>query len=436
MWFEKSVLYHIYPFGFCGVPERKGEETECRISKVSDWIPHMSRLGVDALYLGPIFESDRHGYDTRDYRRIDGRLGENDDFAEVCEELHRAGIYVILDGVFNHVGRGFWAFKDIQENRENSKYRDWFSVNFGGDSPYGDGFWYEGWEGHYELVKLNLRNEEVIQHIFSCVRDWIGEFGIDGIRLDVAYMLDRDFIRRLSRFVKGIRPDFFLLGEIIHGDYNEIVGEDKLDSCTNYECYKGLYSSFNSLNMFEIAHSLNRQFGPEHWTLYRDKHLVIFADNHDVDRIASTLTKPEHLPLLYGLMFAMPGIPCIYYGSEWGAKGKKQGGDDNPLRPSFDEPVSNDLTKIVSIFAEIHRREEALIYGTYKQIALNNGQIIFLRDYRGQRIFVAINAADTSAVLYSHEMNFSGENLLTGEVRTFSNGMELPKLSVSYWKVK
>lgn len=213
-----------------------------------------------AVYLSPIFESDRHGYDTRDYRKIDCRLGTNEDFAKVCETLHAPGIRVVLDGVFNHVGRGFWAFKDVQEKKWDSPYKDWFHIHFDGNSNYNDGFWYEGWEGHFELVKLNLRNPAVVDYLLDCVRSWVEEYDIDGLRLDVAYCLDHDFLRRLRQFTNGLKPEFFLVGETLHGDYNQWVNDQMLHSCTNYECYKGLYSSLNSMNLFEIVHSLKRQF--------------------------------------------------------------------------------------------------------------------------------------------------------------------------------
>ena len=183
-----------------------------------------------------------HGYDTRDYRKIDCRLGTNEDFQEVCQALHEAGIRVVLDGVFNHVGRGFWAFRDVQEKREASPYKDWFHINFGGNSGYNDGFWYEGWEGHFELVKLNLQNPAVVDYLLDCVCFWMDEFNIDGLRLDVAYLLDENFMRRLHSTVKSRDEGFFLLGEMIHGDYKRIVNLEMLDSATNYECYKGAFT--------------------------------------------------------------------------------------------------------------------------------------------------------------------------------------------------
>lgn len=436
MWFEKSVLYHIYPLGFCDAMERERDGGQNRLAKIADWMPHLKALAVDALYFGPLFESDRHGYDTRDYTKIDGRLGSNEDFASLCKALHEEGFRVILDGVFNHVGRGFWAFQDVLKHREQSRYRDWFHIDFSGNSNYNDGLWYEGWEGHYELVRLNLHHDDLVSYLISCVQGWMDEFQIDGLRLDVAYMLDRDFMRRLAQFTKDRKPDFFLLGEMIHGDYNQLLEAGMLSSCTNYECYKGLYSSFNSKNMFEIGYSLNRQFGSEPWTLYRGKHLTNFVDNHDVNRLASTLENPAHLPLVYGMLFAMPGIPCLYYGSEWGAQGKRAPHNDDALRPSFDAPISNALTRQIAGFAQQHRTQAALQYGSYEQIALTNEQIVFLRDKQGERIFVAVNLSEQTASLRAERLHMSAENLLTGKIASFEGELALPALSVSYWKVR
>ena len=299
MWVYEKVFYQFYPMGFCGAPFENDGNLEHRILKVIDFIPHLKKIGIGAVYFSPIFESDTHGYNTRDYRKIDVRLGTNEDFKKVCEELHKEEIRVILDGVFNHVGRGFFGFKDVLEKRENSQYKDWFNINFGGNSNYNDGLWYEGWEGHYDLVKLNLKNPAVTDYLIESVRGWVKEFDIDGLRLDVAYMVDRDFLKRLRYETSQMKPEFFLGGEMIGGDYNQIMNDEMCHSATNYECYKGIYSSLNSMNLFEIMHSLNRQFGEENWTLYRGKHLMSFVDNHDVSRIASILTEEKHLPLAY-----------------------------------------------------------------------------------------------------------------------------------------
>ena len=437
MWAESSVFYQIFTLGFCGAPfaneENSVDQTALhRIRKVNDWIPHMKKLGIDAVYFCPLFESDTHGYNTRDYKKIDVRLGTNEDFRDVCRELHKNGIRVVLDGVFNHVGRGFVQFRDVQRNRENSRYKDWFHIHFGGNSNYNDGFWYEGWEGNYDLVKLNLRNEEVIAHIFDAVRYWVEYFDIDGLRLDVAYCLDRDFIRRLRSFTDSLKEDFFLVGEILGGDYKVIMGADKLHSATNYECYKGLHSSFNSLNMFEIIHSLIRQFGSDPWTLYHGAHLLSFVDNHDVSRIATTLTDPKHLPLIYALCFGMPGIPCIYYGSEWGEKGDKRNGDPS-LRPCFEKPEWNSLCDWISRLARAKKGSEALCQGDFRSVLLTNKQCIFERKSEGERVMVAINADQEEYVAHFDAGCGMAVDLITGKKHDFGGGSHLKPYSAAFW---
>ena len=247
MWTYNSVFYQIYPIGFCGAPVHNDGVTVPRIRKIMEWSDYLKDLGVDSILLNPIFDSDNHGYDTRDFRKIDCRLGTNEDFSDVCKDLHDHDIKIVLDGVFNHVGRGFWAFRDVQEKKWDSPYKDWFHISFDGNSCYNDGFWYEGWEGHFELVKLNLQNPTVVDYLLDCVRFWIDTFDIDGLRLDVAYCLDREFMKRLRQFTQELKPDFALIGEVLFGDYNQIVNDEMLHSCTNYECYKGLYSSFNCM---------------------------------------------------------------------------------------------------------------------------------------------------------------------------------------------
>ena len=204
MWAEKSVFYQFYPLGMCGAPSENDGITVPRIKRIIDWIPHLKKLNIDAVYFSPIFESDKHGYDTRDYRKIDCRLGNNEDFAQVCRQLKENSIKIVLDGVFNHTGRGFWAFQDVIKNRENSRYKDWFHISFNGNSGFNDGFYYEGWEGYYELVKLNLKNPEVCEYLFDSIRMWVKEFDIDGLRLDVAYCVDEEFLRKLRSFCDSL----------------------------------------------------------------------------------------------------------------------------------------------------------------------------------------------------------------------------------------
>lgn len=335
---------------------------------------------------------------------MDRRLGDNATLTDLVEALHASGIRVILDGVFHHVGRDFWAFRDLLTHGERSAYRDWFvGVDFGRRSPHGDSFSYEGWRGHYDLVKLNLRNPAVREHLFGAVRMWTREFGIDELRLDVAEDIELDFLRGLAVFCRDVRPDFWLLGEAIHGDYRRLAGPGMLDSVTNYEAYKGLYSSHNDRNYFEVAYSLDRQFGEG--GIYRGLPLYNFADNHDVNRVASTLRDPVNLYPLYALLFTMPGIPSIYYGSEWGIPGVKNRGSDRPLRPHLSMPQgAHDaphpaLADAVARFARIRNEVIALRRGAYRQLHVAHEQIAFAREYEGEHVVVAVNAATTPAPL-------------------------------------
>ena len=427
MWSYETVYYQIYPMGFTGAPFENDGVLTHRIRKVMDWIPHLQKLHVGAVYFSPVFESDTHGYNTRDYQKIDVRLGTNEDFKEVCDALHKAGIRVLLDGVFNHVGRGFFGFQDVLKNRESSPYKDWFYINFGGNDGYNDGLWYEGWEGHYDLVKLNLRNPAVCDYLLDSVKMWIDTFGIDGLRLDVAYLVDRDFLRRLRRETAAWKEDFVLIGEMIGGDYNQIMGDDMCHSVTNYECYKGLYSSLNSMNLFELVHSLMRQFGPEPWTLYRGRHLLNFADNHDVTRLASILTNPAHLPLAYTLLFGMPGMPILYYGSEWGVKAHKSEGDP-ALRPCFEKPEWNALTDHIAGCAKAFSTSKALQYGEFKSLVLTNRQCVFERRLSdgSERVLVAVNADENPYTAHADFGAGEATDLITGKKVSFEGGLNLP----------
>ena len=434
MWAYESVFYQIYPLGFAGAPFENDGVLEHRILKVIDWIPHMKKLGINAIYFSPVFESDTHGYNTRDYTKIDCRLGTNEDFAKVCKALHKEGIKVVLDGVFNHVGRGFWAFQDVLKNRESSPYVSWFNrIAFDGNSNYNDGLWYEGWEGNYDLVKLNLHNEDVIQHIFHAVEGWMNEFDIDGIRLDVAYCLDYGFLNRLRGFCDSKKEDFFLLGEVLHGEYGRMLNEMNIHSVTNYQCYKGIHSSFNSANMFEIIHSLLRLFEDQQWAVARGAHLLSFADNHDVTRIASIIQDPNCLPLVYAMVFGMPGIPCVYYGSEWGTKADKSQGDP-ALRPSFDKPEWNELTDFIAKLANAKTGSEALNYGNFRSVVLTNKQCIFERKSENERVLVAINMDSNDYTAHFDAGCGQAVDLITGELHDFGGGSRMPAYSAAFWK--
>ncbi len=422
-WWQDAFFYHIYPLGFCGAePENPapghgmgpgadasggagnpraaggnatgdnpgpaggaGGGAPDRLARIGDALGDISATGCNAIYLGPVLESSRHGYDTADYYHTDRRLGDDAALARLVERIHEAGMHVILDGVFHHVGRDFWAFRKLREEGEQSAYRNWFrGVDFSADNRFGDGFVYHGWEGNEDLVALDLTNPDVVDHLLGAVEWMMRDLGIDGLRLDVAYLLNADFMRALRERTQAVAADlggeeFWLMGEAIHGDYTELVAPDRLHSATNYECYKGLWSSHNDGNFFEIAHSLSRQFGPG--GIYEGMLLYNFADNHDVDRVASVLEDPGHLYSLYALLMTMPGIPSVYYGSEYGQTGARRGGSDRDLRPRWEEIDKSDtgIRDHLAGLQEHRRAHPALRVGGYRQLHVDHTTLVFER---------------------------------------------------------
>lgn len=415
-WANEAIFYHIYPLGFCGAPARNDFSSPFnnRLTKLTSWLDYIQNLGATALYLGPVFESTAHGYDTADYFRVDRRLGDNQALAEFSRELHQRGMRLVLDGVFNHVGRDFWAFRDVLTQGRNSNYCDWFyGLDFNGRSPYNDSFQYQGWAGHFDLVKLNLHNPAVKKYLFEAVAYWVTEFQIDGLRLDAADHIDFEFLKELATFCRQLRPDFWLVGEVVHGDYNLWANSEMLDATTNYECYKGLWSSHVDRNYFEIAYSLNRQFGEN--GLYKDLALYNFADNHDVNRVASSLTSPSHLYPLYCLLFSIPGIPAIYYGSEWAIRGERSNIDDYALRPCLDlaqlYTQKPDLLQAIRRLANVRHNSTALQRGSYRQIVVQAEQLVFARQTATETVIVAVNASTQTAALDIALPELSGRQL-------------------------
>ena len=403
-WYDEAVFYHIYPLGLTGAPKQNAYEKPVhRLNTLLPWITHIHDLGCNALYIGPLFESVGHGYETTDYKKLDSRLGTNDDLAAFVKECHAAGIRVILDGVFNHTGRDFFAFKDIQKNRENSRYRDWYcNVNFWGNNEYNDGFSYENWGGYNLLVKLNQRNPEVKDYICDVIRFWVKEFDIDGIRLDAADVLDFNFMKALRQTANEVKPEFWLMGEVIHGDYIRWVNEGTLHSVTNYHLHKALYSGHNDHNYFEIAHTVKRLYEmggnrPDGLKLYN------FVDNHDVERIYTKLNNKAHFAPVHILMYTLPGVPSIYYGSEFGIEGKKEYGSDDSLRPQLnledykDAISSNPCTALIAALGKVRAAVPALSYGNYQQRVLTNRHYAFTRSWNGCTVAVTVNNDDNEA---------------------------------------
>lgn len=389
-WYDKAVFYHIYPLGLCGCAHENTGVPEEHFDKLNEWAAHAGNIGCTAIYIGPLFESVGHGYETTDYKMVDRRLGTNDDFKKFVENCHNNGIKVVVDGVFNHTGREFFAFKDLKENRENSGYKDWYcNVNFGGNNEYNDGFSYENWGGYNLLAKLNVWNPEVKNYLFDVVRFWISEFDIDGIRLDAADVLDMGFMSELRQVTMQAKDDFWLMGEVIHGDYSRWANSDRLNSVTNYELHKGLYSGHNDHNYFEIAHTINRLN-----QLAQGIKLYTFTDNHDVARIHSKLNNKEHIYDVTMLLYTVPGIPSIYYGSEFAIDGNKENGSDWNLRPCLELDDFDEDTELLNLIRRLGILKKAyreLTEGTYEQLMLTNRQFAFARKCQDSAVITALN---------------------------------------------
>ncbi len=399
---ESERMYHLYPLGFTGANQSINDGRVVQpLSTVKALIPHMQLMNTTTLLLGPVFESESHGYDTVDYRQVDRRLGTNDDLKDLVVACHNAGIKVMLDCVFNHVARGHWIFKDVKEHQETSNHRDWIKdVDFNRNSGNDDGFSYGNWDGHEHLVKLNLDNSEVQNYLIETADSWIHDYNVDGLRMDAADVMSKSFLAKLGHLMRNEKPDFMMLGEVVHGDYTQWLKEGCLDAVTNYEAYKGLYSSLNDANYHEIGYALNRQFGQG--GLYPAKAMVNFVDNHDVNRVASNLKNKNHLYPLYIMLYTMPGIPSIYYGSEYGVEGKKAGNTDAPLRPSWqwvEDNTEKSLLKTIQKLSSINKESVAIREGGYQQVHIDHKVIGYKRQWSGQDVYVFINAEKSETTI-------------------------------------
>ncbi len=407
-WYESAVFYHIYPLGMCGVEKHRTDfdpqnGVRQHFAQMEQLIPHMKRLGMTALYIGPCFESEGHGYETVDYYRVDARLGDNAGFRHFVDACHAADIRVVVDGVFNHSGRGFFAFEELRKHREGSPYRDWYcNVNFGGNNEFNDGFSYEAWHGYNILPRLNLWNPAVRGYLLDVIRFWVKEFDIDGIRLDCADVLNFDFMKEMRQLANTVKPEFWLMGEVIHGDYSRWVNHDTLHSVTNYELHKGLYSGHNDHNYFEIAHTIRRLFG--NGGLVRDGKLYTFVENHDVNRLIDKVKDPAHMKNIYLIAYTLPGIPSVYYGGEFRMHGVQANGSDDGIRPAVSLSDYTALAAKEQAFVEFlamlgRAKEElaALSVGSYEERVLTNRQFAYARVWKEQTVLVAANNDENPA---------------------------------------
>jgi cyclomaltodextrinase / maltogenic alpha-amylase / neopullulanase len=334
-WPDHAIWWQLQPISFTGAAPAASPEAAPahRLGRIEAWLDYLVDLGCNGLLLGPIFASETHGYDTVDHFRIDPRLGTDEDFGHLVEQCQARGVRLLLDGVFNHVGRGFGPFQDVLAHGRASAYAPWFRLDFDADGADGDpdGFGYADFEGYHELVALNHDEPAVQDYVTSVMTHWLDR-GASGWRLDAAYAVPPPFWRAVTDRVRAAHPDTWLVGEVIQGDYIAAVRDGGLDSVTQYELWKGIWSSLNDGNFFELAHTLTRHnefaaaFLPQ-----------TFVGNHDVTRLASRLTDPEHLPHALAVLFTVAGSPSVYAGDEQAFRGVKydRAGGDDEIRPAF-----------------------------------------------------------------------------------------------------
>ncbi len=330
-WGEHAVLWHVYPLGFTGA-ERAAlpgdEPPRHRLRQLAGWLDYAIELGCNGLLLGPVFAAETHGYDTTDHFRIDSRLGDEDDFDALVAAADARGLRIVLDGVFNHVGRSFPAFRAAASGGPGTPAARWFKRS-------ADGSDYAVFEGHGHLVEFDHDEPAVLSYVIEVMQHWLGR-GAGGWRLDAAYAVPSAFWAKALPAVRESFPDAWFLGEMIHGDYAAYGCEAGLDAVTQYELWKAIWSSLRERNFFELAHALGRH-NAFLGSFDEGRLPQTFAGNHDVTRLASALSDERLFSHAIAILMCVGGVPSVYYGDEQGFRGLKEhraGGDDE-IRPAF-----------------------------------------------------------------------------------------------------
>ncbi|RFA19004.1 alpha-amylase [Subtercola boreus] len=329
-----AIWWQVYPLGFVGAPvsseAQRHDPSVHSLERLIVWLDYAVELGVSGLLLGPIFASETHGYDTTDFCRIDPRLGDSPDvFDRLVTEAHARGLRVVLDGVFNHVGRSFAPFQRALEEGRSAPEFGWFRAIGEAADPGEQRF--ENFEGHDALVLLDHDEPRVADFVAGVMSYWLDR-GADGWRLDAAYAVPPAFWATVLPRVRNGHPEAFLFGEVIHGDYPAIVAESTLDSVTQYELWKAVWSSISDANFFELSAALDR-----HDSFVQHFVPVTFVGNHDVTRLASTIGDERHREHALVVLMTVAGTPTLYYGDEQGFTGVKEerAGGDDVVRPEF-----------------------------------------------------------------------------------------------------
>jgi glycosidase len=397
-WAESAILWHLYPLGSSPTRPRDGSSEGAGLPGEA-WLDYLIELGCSGLQLGPVFASESHGYDTVDHLRIDPRLGDDTDFDRLVAAAHDRGIRVVLDGVFNHVGRSHPRFQAALAEGPTSPSGAWFRWVDGPDGPRPQNF-----EGHDTLVALNHDHQPVIDHVVEVMNHWLDR-GADGWRLDAAYQVPAAFWATALPRVRDRHPQAWFVGEMIHGDYPGYVAGSGLDSVTQYELWKAIWSSINDVNFFELSWALQR-----HAEFVRAFLPQTFVGNHDVTRIASRIDDERHLAAAIALLFLLPGIPSIYYGDEIGLHAIKEdraGGDDAirpelPATPEDLQPEVPGLRDLHKTFISIRRRHPWLVDAELTVADVSNGSLVLIAsparaDGPDESLLLALNLTDRPA---------------------------------------
>jgi cyclomaltodextrinase / maltogenic alpha-amylase / neopullulanase len=401
-WIDHAVFWHIYPLGFVGA-EREAHGCDAvtnRFGHMIAWLDYAVDLGASAILLGPIFASSTHGYDTIDYFRIDRRLGDDADFDAFVDAAHRRGLRVVLDGVFNHVGRDCPIFRRALAGGPASAEASWFRLSWRPDAAPLEEPDYATFEGHRQLVALNHDEPAVADHVVRVMTHWLDR-GADGWRLDAAYAVPRRFWRNVLPAVRARHPQAVVFGEMIHGDYDGFVRETGVDAVTQYELWKAIWSALNDRNLFELAWALKR-----HDALLDVFVPQTFIGNHDVTRIASQLRDERHLAHALVILMTCGGTPSIYAGDEQAFRGIKEhrvGGDDAirpnvPATPGDLAPFGWPTYRLHQELIGLRRRHPWLHWARSRVIELRNTDAVLESFHDGNRLWVVLNIADLPVV--------------------------------------